>query len=171
MTRQIPWLRVFVEGVVIVGSILLAFGLEGCGPSPNEQLVGAWLITETTVTTPDSTSTNSSPQPGLYIFTDRHFSNMLIQGSERRALLSDTRSAEERLAAYDVFIADAGSYEFTDSLLTMHNIIAKVPNVMTGTGPGITYRYHLYSDTLELTFERGWAPPGGQLMYRLVRLR
>ena len=23
---QIPWLRVFVEGVVIVGSILLAFG-------------------------------------------------------------------------------------------------------------------------------------------------
>ncbi len=28
MTRQIPWLRVFVEGVVIVGSILLAFGIE-----------------------------------------------------------------------------------------------------------------------------------------------
>ena len=28
LTRQIPWLRVFVEGVVIVGSILLAFGIE-----------------------------------------------------------------------------------------------------------------------------------------------
>ena len=28
VTRQIPWLRVFVEGVVIVGSILLAFGIE-----------------------------------------------------------------------------------------------------------------------------------------------
>ena len=28
MTRQIPWLSVFVEGVVIVGSILLAFGLQ-----------------------------------------------------------------------------------------------------------------------------------------------
>ncbi len=28
MTRQIPWLRVFVEGVVIVGSILLAFGIQ-----------------------------------------------------------------------------------------------------------------------------------------------
>ena len=27
MTRQIPWLRVFVEGVVIVVSILLAFGI------------------------------------------------------------------------------------------------------------------------------------------------
>ena len=28
MTRQIPWLRVFVEGVVIVGTILLAFGID-----------------------------------------------------------------------------------------------------------------------------------------------
>ena len=28
MTRPIPWLRVFVEGVVIVGSILLAFGID-----------------------------------------------------------------------------------------------------------------------------------------------
>ena len=28
MTRQIPWPRILVEGVVIVGSILLAFGIE-----------------------------------------------------------------------------------------------------------------------------------------------
>ena len=28
MSKQIPWLRVFVEGVVIVGSILLAFGIQ-----------------------------------------------------------------------------------------------------------------------------------------------
>ena len=28
MTRQIPWPRIFVEGVVIVASILLAFGIE-----------------------------------------------------------------------------------------------------------------------------------------------
>ncbi len=28
MNRQIPWLRTFVEGVVIVGSILLAFGIQ-----------------------------------------------------------------------------------------------------------------------------------------------
>jgi len=28
LKAQIPWLRVFVEGVVIVVSILLAFGLQ-----------------------------------------------------------------------------------------------------------------------------------------------
>ncbi len=36
MIRQIPWLRVFVEGVVIVGSILLAFGIEGWGDERTE---------------------------------------------------------------------------------------------------------------------------------------
>ena len=28
MTKKIPWLRVWVEGVVIVVSILLAFGIQ-----------------------------------------------------------------------------------------------------------------------------------------------
>ncbi len=28
MTRQIPWIRVLVESVVIVGSILLALGID-----------------------------------------------------------------------------------------------------------------------------------------------
>ena len=35
MTPQIPWLRVFVEGVVIVGSILLAFGIVYASPTRN----------------------------------------------------------------------------------------------------------------------------------------
>ncbi len=40
MTRQIPWLRVFVEGVVIVGSILLAFGIESSPSSYHAALPG-----------------------------------------------------------------------------------------------------------------------------------
>jgi len=36
LTRQIPWLRVFVEGVVIVGSILLALAAD------------AWWVERTT---------------------------------------------------------------------------------------------------------------------------
>ena len=37
MKAQIPWLRVFVEGVVIVGSILLAFGLQAWWEGRQEQ--------------------------------------------------------------------------------------------------------------------------------------
>ncbi len=153
-------------------TIVCAF-LPGCGPTeqsetgPQTQLIGAWLIAETSITTPEGTTTNENPQPGIYIFTDRHFSNMLIPNVEGRPPFSAERTDAERLAAYDNFIADSGTYELTDSSLTTHNIIAKVPNVMNGS---LTYRYSLNGDSLVLTLHGGWAPPDGEITYRLDRL-
>ena len=50
MKAQIPWLRVFVEGVVIVGSILLAFGIQawwdGRGEREEEQRLLVALLEE-----------------------------------------------------------------------------------------------------------------------------
>ena len=37
MKPQIPWLRIFVEGVVIVGSILLAFGIDAAWEGRQER--------------------------------------------------------------------------------------------------------------------------------------
>jgi steroid delta-isomerase-like uncharacterized protein len=139
------------------------------GKKEPSTLVGTWLITETTTTTSDSSWTNSNPQTGLYIFTETHFGNMLIQGSEPRQLFPESPTPEQRLAAYDPFIADAGSYELTDSTITTQNIIAKIPNVMTASG--LVYRYKLSGDSLTLTFSGAWAPRGGDITYRLVRLR
>jgi hypothetical protein len=46
LTRgQIPWLRVLVEGVVIVGSILLAFGIDAAWDGRNERQRRAVLFT------------------------------------------------------------------------------------------------------------------------------
>ncbi len=54
MKPQIPWLRVFVEGVVIGGSILLAFGIqawwEGRGVRVQDQaLLGGSVSVSPTV--------------------------------------------------------------------------------------------------------------------------
>ena len=38
LTRQIPWLRVFVEGTVIVASILLAFGIDAWWEGRQEEV-------------------------------------------------------------------------------------------------------------------------------------
>jgi len=135
--------------------------------SPENDLVGAWLIVETAIRVGDSVSVNQGPQPGIYVFTDEHFSNMLVQGAEPREPFSASTTPELRLAAYDRFIADAGSYELTDSTLTTRNLIAKVPNVMND---GFAYRYTLEGDSLWLTFSDGWAPEGGEITYTLVRL-
>ena len=40
MKPPIPWLRVFIEGVVIVGSILLAFGLQAWWEGRQERAQG-----------------------------------------------------------------------------------------------------------------------------------
>lgn len=76
--------------LIIVGAIAIA---SGCGPAERSNmetelgsaLLGAWKITEVSVTSPDTTWTNEDPQPGLYIFSDRHFSNLLVSGTEDRA--------------------------------------------------------------------------------------
>ena len=147
----------------------------GCGrgsrhvEDDRSTLVGAWLITETITKTADSTTVNKNPQPGLYVFTDRHFSLMLIPGEEPRAALGEDASREERCEAFENFVADAGSYEARGSTLTMHNIIAKNPRAMNG-GAGGPYRYELSGDSLTLTFSRGWAR-GAEVTYRLIRLK
>ena len=159
-----------LSGLVLLAPVLAVSCLQDGRTDTNQrnELHGAWLIVETARTTPDSAWVNENPQPGLYVFTDRHFSIMLIPGDSPRAILPPDATSEQRLAAFEDFIADAGSYEATDTLLTMRNIIAKVPNVMN-SGAGSPYRYWLNGDTLTLRFSAGWAA-GGETTYRLVRL-
>ena len=134
-------------------------------------LPGAWLLVETKTTTRDSTWVDTSPQPGLYVFTDKHFSLMLIPQDTLRVLPRENASSAQKLAAYENFIADAGSYEASDSILTMQNFIAKEPYAMQGRpGAGSPYHYRLSGDSLTLTFRRAWAAPG-EITYRLIRLK
>ena len=67
MKAQIPWLRVFVEGVVIVGSILLAFGIEAWWESAQE---GAVVERQLTVLQVEMAS-NSSVLDRASSFQDR----------------------------------------------------------------------------------------------------
>ncbi len=136
--------------------------------STENPLVGAWWIVETTTISPDSTWVNSSPQPGLYVFTESHFSLMLVQGGGPRANILPNGTDEERLAAFNSFIADAGTYVRTDSTIEANNLIAKVPDVMKYL---LSYRYSLSEDSLRLRFTRGWAPTGGEITYVLTRLK
>ncbi len=97
---------------------------------------------------------------------------MLIPSVEQRAPLSAERTDQERLAAFENFIADAGTYESTDSEITVHNIIAKIPNVMPPfrAGADLTYGYKFEGESLMLTLRgMGWAQ-GGEITYRLERI-
>ncbi len=160
-----------IGGIVICAASVACNGAASRDSDVKESpFLGGWLLVQTTKVTPDSTWTDSTPPVGLYVFADQHFSIMLVDADEPRSLFpsggTEAASSEQRLRAYDPFIADAGTYQFDDSILTTRNIIAKVPNVMNYE---ITHRYRIAGDSLWLTFSGAWAPPGGEITYRLVR--
>ncbi|HXA66336.1 MAG TPA: hypothetical protein VNV82_14350 [Bryobacteraceae bacterium] len=96
---------------------------------------GVWKVVEVT-TTGQSASTNTEPQPSLYIFTARHYSRMRINGDKPRPKLpTDMAKATstELLAVYgDSLIAQTGTYELAGENITSRAIVAKNPAAMAG---------------------------------------
>jgi hypothetical protein len=55
----------------------------------------------------------------------------------------------EKVAAFDSFIANSGTYELTDSTLTTRPMVAKNPTFMAGGS--LTFTYQIEGDDLRLT--------------------
>jgi hypothetical protein len=100
----------------------------------------------------------------LYIFTDRHYSIQRV--TVARAALSQNPSDKDRLAAFDPFIANSGTYELQGNALTTHPIVAKNPNVMSGTPQKSDVKFEGTS-TLHLVTT---GPDGTKTTYMLQRV-
>ena len=86
----------------------------------------------------------------MYLFGDRHYSMMRVTGNQPRTLAArDSVTDAEKLAAYDSFIANAGTYEVADSTLTIHPVVARSPNFMSGGSD--KYQFRISGDTLWLS--------------------
>jgi lipocalin-like protein len=117
--------------------------------SPEPPLEGAWSIVSIRVTGPDSAA-NTTVQPSVYLFGDRHYSMIRVTGNQPRALAAtDSATDAEKIAAYDSFVANAGTYEVADSTLTIHPVVARSPNFMSGGSD--KYRFSVSGDTLWLS--------------------
>ncbi|MCH7476435.1 MAG: lipocalin-like domain-containing protein [Gemmatimonadetes bacterium] len=150
------------------GSLLTALAVVIFMPltaqAQSSALQGAWTVTEVSVSTPDTSYTVTSPQPSLYIFLKQHYSVMFVLGSEPRELFSGDEpmlgsldpTDAEKLAAYDSFIANSGTYELTDSTFTTRPMVAKSPNFMVSGS--LTFTYRVEADTLWLTSRVPWEP-------------
>jgi len=122
-------------------------------PAP---FTGAWKLVFASLTTGGGVTTgNSSPQPGLVLFTAHHYSLMYVEGSAARVAFADPlRPTEaEKVVAYDTFVGHSGTYSVADSLVKMQPVISKSPNLMgNALGPAFaTFAYSLSGDTLRLT--------------------
>jgi hypothetical protein len=112
-------------------------------------LDGAWRLIETTTTGPDG-STNASPQPGLRLFVDGHFSYMSISGTAPRPVLTADAPVADRAANLQAMTAQAGVYEVAGDMVTTRPSVAKNPSVMA-EGSLTSIRYGVSGDTLSMT--------------------
>jgi Lipocalin-like domain len=120
---------------------------------------GVWRVTEITTTGPNA-SKNSNPQPGLYIFTAKHYSIVRVNGMTPRPNLPQdltTATTAQLLATYGTaFTAQSGTYEVAGGKLTTRPLVAKNTAPMA-SGAFNTAAYNLDGTTLTITQESGTA--------------
>jgi hypothetical protein len=121
----------------------------GIAHSQPASLKGVWQVSEVTTTGPTA-ATTSSPQPGLYIFTGKYYSAVVVTGDTPRPDLSEKPTDAELLAAYTPFRGQSGTYEVSGTTVTLHPMVAKAPNVMHPDSV-FTYSFKWEGKTLALT--------------------
>ncbi|MEK6566350.1 MAG: lipocalin-like domain-containing protein [Bacteroidota bacterium] len=133
---------------VLTTSVLLSSMLSAQS-STKKTLEGVWKIAEI-VTIGSDTTRNSDPQPSLIMFGQRHCSLISIPGNQPRPLYKgENPTDEEKIKAYDSFIANAGTYDVAGSTLTVRPTVARNPNFMAGGY--VKYQFRVEGNALWLT--------------------
>jgi hypothetical protein len=137
----------------------LAPALSAFGQSMRESLEGVWQATEVTHSGPSGPET-IKPGPNLAIFTSKHYSRIDVQTEKPRPVLANpsSASADELRAAWGPLVAEAGTYELTDSVITLHPTVAKNPAAMAAD-VSIVYSYKVEGNSLTLTAQRDRSGP------------
>ena len=127
---------------LFVVAVFALYGGVALGQS-TPSIQGAWRLAEV----------NKSPQPGLYVFTEKHYSIMWDTSREVRPSISDPANitAAEALATFGPFMAQSGTYEATGTTLRVTPIVAKVPPPNGKYGGSNRWTLKLDGDMLWLT--------------------
>ena len=156
-------------------ALLIPFPHASSAP-PDRGIEGVWRIAEVTVAgAATAPVTNEDPWPSLVIFTRKYFSFLSIDGTEprpthRAPAVRGKPTDAEKLAMYEqwnLFTANAGTYDINGSVLGLRPIVGKMENAM---GYRITHEFKLDGDTLWMITKPFPGGPPGETRRRLVRL-
>jgi len=119
------------------------------------------MVEETT-----TSMTNSKPQPGIIIFTDKYYSLVHVASADPRPDVDMSNAAAEELISIwgDLaFGANSGTYDISGQTLTTHSMVAKNPSAMRRV---TDFTYRLEGDNLWLRINSR----ADQLTFKLQRL-
>jgi hypothetical protein len=116
--------------------------------------------------------------PGIFIFTSRHYSMVFVLGDNPQSAFTErwNPTDREKIERFDSLIVNAGTYEISDAILTMHPLVARIPEFIGGT---LVCECCLDGEALDMTFvdeyshdgvQAPWVAQGTGLSLRLVRV-
>ena len=162
--------------ISLIAALIVLSAMPAFAQAPKAgSLEGVWKVAEVVVTGANA-STNSKPLPGLYIFTKKHYSQVLINGTQPRpkfdALKTPGKPTDaEKIARYEQwnpFAANSGTYEVKGTKLTRHPMVAKNEAVMTG--PPIEQDIKMEGNAVWLIAKSAPGEPVSESRTKLVRL-
>lgn len=137
-------------------------------PNPNP-IMGAWRILDVTR---DSAGTRiTRAHPGVYLFTQRHYSVARIESDRPRRDFPAglRRTTETYVDIWGPFAAHSGTYEIQGDRVTMRAVVAKNPSAMQ---PG-SYNVHTFRVVGDTLWLRNVANSSGRVtdgtLVKLVR--
>lgn len=166
--------RALLVFAVAAFSSAVTFAQSGGKSQP--MLQGVWRVVEIT-TTGTGASTNKSPQPGLYIFTDKHYSMLRVNGDKPRPHLPEDASklsAAQLIELYDAvygtgYTSQSGTYESSGTQVTLRPTVATNPAIMVPTY-STTYDFKVDGTTLTLVSTSRGKPSKNPTTWKLSRV-
>ncbi len=128
--------RVVPAAVALVVLVTTASCSQAPAPAepdaPANPLHGVWSMIA--MTSGDDGATIDPSQPGLFIFTEGHYSAVYSLGADPRPLSAAgfDPTSEEKVAQYDTIIVNTGTYEARGSTITFRPMVAKSPEFIGG---------------------------------------
>ena len=149
---------------------LTAAGSASTALAADSPLKGAWRVVERSTAGPNGTQT--TPQVGLIIFTEKHYSVLAIDRDLQRPVIGDLSKAtvDDLRAAWQGWGANSGTYEVHGRQFTKRAQASKFPAQMR---PEVfeVFDFTIDGDTLVLTLTATQnGPTGGRGTVKLVRV-
>lgn len=146
-------------GITLLALFVVAV-VYGQSPAKRNPLVGAWRVTEI-----DDANRPpiANPQPGLYVFTEQHYSFIRINGTGPLPDYpsNDKATDADKVAVFNAIFVNSGTYTVAANMLTTKVMVAKSAFVLGSSGQ---YEFAVNGNALVLTQK-----PSGAVI-KLVRV-
>ena len=137
-----------IDAVFSAGLCVLALSATTVHGQMKNPLVGAWKVTE--IANPNSAPL-TNPQPGLYVFTEKHYSAVRLNGTKPLPSYpsNDAATDADKVASFNTIYVNAGGYAISGNMLTLSPMVAKSAFAMA-PGRTVQYEFTVKGDTLTL---------------------